>query len=90
MSTLRVLSVNEDGGRSDRMSAEQRNWVHGESETLNISIDVDRTLTITTKEYACFAKTIQFKGIDLSGLIEYLQDVQTFISEEDMIYKLKG
>lgn len=89
MSKLELLSIAEDSHKCNCMSARQSVYYKGVSQTLYLSINTERELTITINPLAPLTRdTTRFKGIDIDGLIEYLQDVRTFLSEEDMIKKL--
>jgi hypothetical protein len=95
MTKLKLLSVAEDGGRSDRISAEQDMWVPSDGgRKFYISIDTARTLRLKLTNSlgrilggSCY---IEVKDADIDGLITYLQEVKTFLSEEDMIKELMG
>lgn len=92
--TFKLLSIAEDRGQSDRMSAVQESWTTSiGARKLYISVDTKRTLRIELLngiDYRIEGKFVEFKGLDVDGLIEYLQEVKTFLSEEDMVKELMG
>lgn len=89
---MRILTVSEDDGFSDRMTAVQDTHLPGANFSLRISIDTERKLSvkITSNTYKPGGGMMDFPKLDLDGLIEYLQDVRTFISEEEMVVALRG
>lgn len=92
MGELKILTVNEDGGFSDRMTAVQDSHLPGANFSLRISIDTESKLTlkITSNKYQPGTGTMDFPNLDIDGLIDYLQQVKTFMSEEEMVVALRG
>ena len=91
MSKFEILSVAEDNHKANCLSAKQMSYKGGITQSLYISINTDRELTINLNpdtDYRTVSRV--FKGVDVDSLIEYLQDVKTFLSEEDMIATLMG
>jgi hypothetical protein len=88
---LEMLSVAQDNGHSDRITAQQRNYVRGMTNLFQISVTNNGKLTIT-HDYPSARGTavVEYPEIDLDGLIQFLQDAKTFVSEEEMYQKLKG
>lgn len=92
---FKVLTVNENGGDSRSMTAvqTQHSWTPGYSpgeDKLIVKIDTKKNIIIAFMRDNIAKEQIQFTGLDLDGLIEFLQDARTFISEEEMVEKLKG
>lgn len=96
-----ILSVAQNGYRSDVITAVQRhvksvtdrNHWNGRQLTvteLHISVDVKSTVTIQEYDNDMLKNTIVFNNCNISSLIQCLQEVQTFISEEKMVEKLMG
>jgi len=97
-----ILSVAEDGYESNRITAAQRsikpvsttktrwNQTYYAIQEIRFSLDVKRTLTVREYEDKRLKAIITFDKIDIDSLIEYLQQVKTFISEEEMVAKLMG
>jgi hypothetical protein len=91
MGELRILTVNEDGGFSDRMTATQSSHLPNANFSLKISIDTERKLSmLVTSNVMPARQVLDFPKLDIDGLIDYLQQVKTFISEEDMVVALRG
>lgn len=93
MSTYTILSVNEDNGHSDRLTAkfQSHNGRFGDWSTMKISVTDSRKLIIGKIDgNGLVNQNVEFQDIDLDGLIQYLQDVKVFLSEEDMVKKLMG
>lgn len=93
MGKFNLLSVAEDNYVSDRYTAKQDSFFRGYTSrvvSLELSVTVDKTLTINFFESERLKDKIVFPNLDIDGMIEYLQEVKTFISEEDMIKKLRG
>lgn len=93
--SFRILTVAETDGQSDRMTAvqEQHEWQRGQKAAiheLKITVTVKRDIIVEDRKDGLIQHTIKFPRADLDSLILFLQDVQTFISEEEMIDKLKG
>jgi hypothetical protein len=93
--TFEILSVAENDGDSNSISAVQRHYrlSQGVSEVVDelfLKIDVKRNFTIKISRGGKLQNIIQFTGVDLNSLIQYIEDVRTFISEEEMIERLKG
>lgn len=53
--------------------------------TTRISIDIARSMTVTSNNCR-----ILVPKIDIDGLIQYLQEVKVFLSENDLCEKLVG
>jgi len=96
-----ILSVAQDGYRSDRITAvlrhvksvADRNHWNGRQLSvveLRISVDVKSTITIHEYDGDMLKNMISFERCDIDSLIQCLQDVKTFISEEEMVAKLMG
>ena len=90
MSELKILSVAEDNGNSERMSAVQHfpGRMNEPGTTIVFSIYSDRSLHIRFN--APLPVDIIFPELDVDGLILFLQDAKQFISESDVIAKLQG
>ena len=96
MSTLRILSVAESNYISDGVVAQQNNYrpvtrsgssgPFGNDNILKIKIDKDRKLDISLST----GEHIKFLDLDVDGLIQYLQEVKVWLSEEDLVRKLMG
>ena len=72
---------------------EQYNWAPGvpsANHVLKFTVTVKRDVIIEDSRDGRIQNTIKFPRVDLDSLILFLQDVQTFISEEEMIEMLKG
>jgi len=100
-----ILTVAQNGYRSDVITAVQRHIksipgrTHWNGVSINrqftvtelrISVDVKSTVTIQEYDNDMLKNQIVFEKCDISSLIQCLQDVQTFISEEKMVEKLMG
>lgn len=102
MSNLDLLSVAEDDGYSDRLTVSQsqmhtviersgnRSYMTVMNSTIKISITKDRKLIIRESKDGSAGVQIEFPSFDVDGMAEFMQDVKTFISEEEMIKKLKA
>ena len=104
MSKFEVLSVAQDGYVSDYLTAAQKHYQYASIyytkqgkrildatvHELRISLDVKCNVLVRSFENDKLTNTIAFKRIDIDGLISYLQEVKTFISEEEMVAKLLG
>jgi len=91
MSKFEILSVAEDNNKSNCLSAEQTCYKNGIIQSLYLSVNTDRDLVIRAKSNTNYVGvSTTFRGIDVDSLIEYLQDVKIFLSEEDMVKKLMG
>jgi hypothetical protein len=91
MSDYKLLSVNEDNGHSDRLTA--RFFSYGgfnKSSDMIISVSATRKFTIEQRKPNGLTGSVEFQDIDIDGVIQYLQDVKVFLSEEDMVKKLMG
>ncbi len=92
MNDLKILTVSEDEGKSDCLSAIARFPTYGEnSGRFYISIDTERKLTIMVRR-GKFSRddTIIVEKIDVDSFLEYLQDVKQFLSEYDVYDRIKG
>jgi hypothetical protein len=92
MSKLELLSIEENGGRSDCMAAQQSAspWP-SQPMKLHINIAVDSSATFTLiSEKGLAVRAIDIQALDIDGMIDYLKDVRDFISEEKMVSKLMG
>ena len=92
---FKILTVAEDNGQSDRMTAvqSQHNWMPGwpaAKHEISFTVTVKRDIQIEERRDGKLINSIQYPRVDLDSLILFLQDVQTFISEEEMIEMLKG
>ncbi len=88
MNKLEILSVAENNWCSETISARQRTGY----DQFRISIDLKRKLEIiqiNTQGKLKISK-ITVHDLDLNGLIEYLQEVQRYHNEEEMVKKLLG
>jgi hypothetical protein len=96
MGKFELFSVAEDYYKSNRLTAKQEILIRDyglnafQTSSLQISVDTDKTLTIHDYKKGKLQNSIVFPDLDIDGMIEYLQDVKTFISEEEMIKKLAG
>jgi hypothetical protein len=102
MSNLDLLSVAEDDGYSDRLTVSQsqmqsmiersgnRSYMTVIKSTIKISITKDRKLIIRESKDGSAGVVIEFPHFDIDGMAEFIQEVKTFISEEEMIEKLKA
>ena len=88
MSKFEILSVAEDNHKANCLIARQTSYHNGVTQSLYLSINADRELTITVDPLT--NRSTVFKYLDVDGLIEYLQVVKTFLSEEEMVNKLMG
>lgn len=81
-----LLSINEDDGASDRVTAKQV----GEG-SIKISITDRKRARIEHIDGRTYHKSIiEFKDLDIDGLIDFLQEAKVFISEEEMVRTLMG
>jgi hypothetical protein len=89
--TFKVLTAAENGGDSESMTAVQDHgaWAAGSKDEFRFTIDLKRNVTILVIRDGREYRKIQWANLDLKGMISFLQDMQTFISEEEMIAKLK-
>jgi hypothetical protein len=99
-----ILTVAEDDYESDRFTAAQKNYHHAgfswnpgrrstpiqECKELRFSLDVKRSLMIRKLKNGKMENMITFEKVDIDGLIEYLQEVKQFLSEEELVAKLLG
>jgi hypothetical protein len=90
-----LLSVVEDDGHSDRLTAVQTNFAKHRSlgyrhQLIKISVTSNSDLILSSHIDGCAVHEIEFLGIDVDSLIDYLQDVKVFLAEEKMIKKLKA
>ncbi len=106
MGAVKILTVAEDNGISDRLTCVSKSYAGfsqdrhiSQDKTLKISIDADRNLTLNmftngiyNGAFKFHEHEIQFEfhDVDVDGLIQYLQEVKVWLSEEDMIKKLIG
>ena len=91
--TYSILSVNEDNGQSDRLTAVFQSYggTFGEWSSMKISITNERKMIIGKLDGNGFVdQELEFRYINLDGLIQYLQAVKVYLSEEDMVKKLMG
>jgi len=88
---FKVLTVAENDGESDSMTAVQNHgaWAAGAKDELRFKVDLKRNITIQVIREGRELNKIQWANLDLKSMIAFLQDMQTFISEEEMIAKLK-
>jgi len=91
MADYKLLSVNEDGGNSDRLTASFFSYGgFNKSSDMIISVTATRKLTIEQRKPNGLSGSLEFQDLDIDGLIQYLQEVKTFLHEEDMIKVLMG
>ena len=88
MTTRTILTVDEDDGQSDRLTARYKGWQRGSDINLRISISEDRLLSLGNEAGTLIIPN--FSPSDIDGLIEYLNDAKQFISEADTVKKLMG
>ena len=95
MSKLKLLTVNELQGHSDRVGIEfTEPWMSRYSSnttTTRITVCADGTVSILQGESKnVFPDHIDIHRCDLDTLIEFLQEARIFVSEEAMVAKLIG
>lgn len=91
MSKLRILSVAENNGDSDSLTAHQKYRTRNGNWEFGITIDLNRTVVIKRKyETSTTIETLTFSNLDIDGIIEYLAEVKQLISEQEVINKLMG
>lgn len=90
MPKLERLSIQEDGGRSNRLAAIQHSWTLREQTKFYISIDENGSAILEGRTGDLLKASIHILELDIDGMIEFLQDAKQFISEEKMIAKLMG
>lgn len=88
MTRWQILTVGEDDGQSDRITAKYEGWHRGSDVNLRISITENRLLSLGNEAGTLIIPNFTTKDID--GLIEYLNDAKQFISEADTVKKLTG
>lgn len=98
MSVVKILSVAEDDGRSDRISCilSNDNMFMRDStrkQDIRLSINGDNDMVINISEIKDGSKVryiFNAPDIDIDGLIGFLNDAKEFISEDRMMKKLIG
>jgi hypothetical protein len=91
MPKFELISIAEDGYESNRISC-----VHEEHfpnrQQLKLSVTSKKNLVIeaSNPNNNRPATIINVFDIDVDGLIEFLKEAKTFISEEEMVRKLMG
>lgn len=100
MSKLKLLSVNELHGFSDRIGTEFTEFVPESSYTdrdrlitTRITVHANRSIVIRQIEDGpgvTLPESIVIRKCDIDTLIEFLQEAKTFVSEEEMVAKLIG
>ena len=88
MSVFRILSVNENDGQSDVITARLTKYGF-HNRTIDISFDADSKMTVSINGDAGYGRA-EFMYVDIDSLIEYLQEAKQFISEEQLVRKLCG
>ncbi len=88
MPQFRQLSIREDNDHYDRVTIEQQEY-HPNNQKLTISVTSTKNLVITASSGGKIT-TINSFDFDINGLIEFLIEAKTFISEEEMVRKLTG
>ena len=98
----RILSVNEDGGVSSRITAVFETSVSRgvyENNVTRVSVDEDRNMSISfsksrTDRYGSSPVCnmhVKIDHADIDGLIDFLQNVaKPFVSEADLVKTLAG
>lgn len=86
---LKILTVNEDGGQSDRITAKYKgyDWATGRQDVY-ISVSSKNMFSISDERTSILLSNFCKK--DLRDLIEFMEDAYTFLDEEDTIAKLIG
>lgn len=90
---MQILSVAENDGKSESLAARQTLYGSHGGVQLHIEIGFNRTLHVSCKPIGipgCKVDTVNFSGLDVDGMIEFLQEAKRLISEEDMYKKLVG
>lgn len=92
---FKILTVAENDGDSESMTAiqTQHSWRPGTppgSDVLRFNIDIKRNINIQVLRDGLLQTKIQFNDLHLKEFIEFLTDMQVFISEEETIAKLRG
>jgi hypothetical protein len=93
--TFNTLSVAENNGDSSTVVAVQSEHLWSVKrgpykEIVKISTDAKRNIEISVTRGANDIQSISFTNLDIESLITYLQDVKTFISEEEMMVALRN
>lgn len=88
MSRWRTLSVGEDDGRSERITAVYTGYHKFATTELRISIDDNKLLTIGNEAGILYTPGFTLRDID--DLILYLQDAKLFVEESNTVKKLLG
>lgn len=91
--TLRTLSVNEDGGRSERISAVQYEFARSHMSVACVKFSITGQGSMVIKKAPCpdsLGTEICLYHLDIDGLIDYLQQAKVFISENKTIDILMG
>lgn len=87
-----ILSIQEDGGKTDCVSARQHviSFQPQLHYKIYISVNVDREVRIIKEHGVAHSELMILEKVDIDSLIEYLQDVKTFLSEDDLVRELTG
>lgn len=93
--SFRILSVAENGGDSESITAvqEQHSWGANTlvwHDEFRFKIDLKRNVTIQVARDGRLQNTIQFADLDLKAFAQFIEDVKIFHDEEDVIAKLRG
>ena len=89
MNKFNTLSIAENGGLSDVIAGRQTGSGPDGTYSISVSISVERELRIDCSRIGPRPNlTMFFPNFDIPGLIQFLQDAQTFISEEEMVKTL--
>lgn len=90
---MQILSVAENDGKSESLAARQVLYSGHGGVQLHVEIGFDRSFLVTKKPIGIpdgRVDTVQFSGIDVDGMIEFLLEAKRLIGEEDMYKKLVG
>ena len=90
--TYKILTVAEDNYESDRLTAVFPSYGgrFQDPSQMTISVSAYRKVVIKRINQGIVNGSLEFQDLDIDGIIQYLQEVKTFLHEEDMIKVLMG
>lgn len=84
-----ILSVNEDGGVSSRLTGVQRNFHTSGDNTLRISVSEKGNLMLV-RTFNGKSTAFDFDRADIDGIIDFFKEAKIFMDEARLVEKLTG